>query len=512
MNVIRSLLLFLLVLTCLPSCKNKKDKNCPTCPAVVSLTPTRGFKGDTVIVVGRNFNTDLTANVVTFNEVVVPPSEMITGNTNQLKVLVPANCGTGYVIVKTKNLESEPGPVFTYEYANIKQVVPLQGRKGDTVSIIGERFEKSKNVVKFNGMKASILSESDTLIRVIVPTSCGTGMIGVTLLNGLTIRGPEFTYVYTYTVSTFAGIPQTEGAQDGPAGTATFRDLHGLVYDTKSRTVYVSDGSCIRKINNGQVSTFAGLQNTKGYKDGYGKDALLDTPWDLTVNAEGDLLVPDMNNHCIRKITANTLVTTFCGKGQQAGDTDGKGNSALLSLPYSVDLYKDSLYIADTGNKKIKWSDAKANVITVSTTSSSAVQITVKDKRTLLGTDIQKNQVLKIDLVSGQISVFAGSGQTGSTDGDAASASFASPTSIAIRTIAGKQEIYIADTDNHLIRKIDWNNQVSTVMGAAKGYANGENKNALFNAPSNITFDTSNNNTMYITDSGNKIIRKVVID
>lgn len=506
-------LFLLLVLLYFPCCKDKDDKNCPTCPVVSSLTPTRGFKGDTVIVVGRNFSTDLMANVVTFNETVVASSDMITGNTNQLKVLVPANCGTGIVKVSTGDLESEPGPVFTYEYANIKSVQPLHGRKGDTLTIRGERFEVSKNVVRINGMKATILSESDTLIRVIVPTTCGTGMVGVTLLNGLTIKGPEFIYIYTYTVSTFAGVPKTEGAQDGAASVATFKDLRALVYDTRSRTVFVSDGNCIRKINNGQVSTFAGLQGTKGYKDGYGKDALLDNPWDLTVDLDGSILIPDVNNHCIRKITANTLVTTFCGKGQQAGDQDGKGPGALLSSPYSVDLSADSiLYISDTGNKKIKRSDLKGTVSTVMSDPSALTQLTVKDKKNLLGSDILNNQIYKIDLVSGHITLFAGTGQSGSADGDVTAATFSSPTSIAVRTVQGKQEIYIADTDNHLIRKIDWNNQVSTIMGAVQGYANGENRNALFDKPNNLAFDTSNNSVLYITDSGNKIIRKVMID
>lgn len=512
MNSIRRLLLLFIMLT-LFSCKDKDDKNCPTCPVVASLTPTRGFKGDTVIVVGKNYSEDLKNNVVTFNGTVVPPSDMITGNTNQLKVLVPANCGTGPVLVSTNNKESQPGPVFTYEYANIKSVTPLQGRKGDIITIRGERFEASKNVVKINGMKAGILSESDTLIQVIVPASCGTGVIGVTLLNGLTIKGPEFTYIYTYTVSTFAGVPKTEGAQDGPASSATFKDLHGIVYDAHSRTAFVSDGACIRKINNGQVSTFAGLQNTKGYKDGYGKDALLDTPWDLTVDLDGSIYIPDVNNHCIRKITANTLVTTFSGKGQQAGDQDGKGTAALLSAPYSVSFYNDSiLYISDTGNKKIKRSDLKGNTTTVLTDPSSLTQITVKDRNTLFGTDISKNQIFKVDLISRQISLFAGTGQSGAADGDAASATFNAPVSIAVRTISGKQEIYIADAGNHLIRKIDWNNNVSTVMGSTQGYANGENNNALFDTPNNIVFDPSNNNVMYIVDNGNKIIRKVIID
>ncbi|HSH65552.1 MAG TPA: IPT/TIG domain-containing protein, partial [Bacteroidia bacterium] len=160
------------------------------CPIVKSLTPDKGAHGDTIILVGKNFHSDLHSNIVKFNETVVPPSDMITGNTNQLKVRVPLNCGTGPVSVYINDeLFSEPGPVFTYEGGKILNVLPLEGSKGDTVTITGEKFAMINNTVKFNGMKAVVTSESDTLIKAIVPKGCGTGLVNITQPNGVVIKG-----------------------------------------------------------------------------------------------------------------------------------------------------------------------------------------------------------------------------------------------------------------------------------------------------------------------------------
>lgn len=511
---------FLLTIIYFTACSHKKDV-CDECPIVRSLTPDLGFTGDTVILVGKNFSNDLNQNVVRFNETVVATSDLISCNGIQLKVRVPYNCGTGPVSVSTgDNLNSGPGPIFTYEPAHISSFSPTQGKKNDTVLIRGEHFSTSKNIVKFNGMVASSFYESDTLIKAIVPINCGTGTISVTLPNTLVVKSlTEFNYVYTFTVSTYIGIPKTEGAQNGPFLSATFKDLHAFAYDYRSRSIYISDGNCIRRCNNGEVTTWAGNQTNKGYKDGYGSTtALFDNPGKLVASSIGDLYVPDLNNYCIRKITAaNALVTTYCGKGTQMGDSDGKGTAALFGLPYSADIVPDSvLYISDFGNKKIRKVVAKGSLGEATTislkTPSTCNEVFILNKTTLMGLDISNNQLMKIDLPTGNISVFAGTGTAGALDGDALSATFNSPTGAAMRTINGKREIYIADTQNNSIRRITEDNKVTTVMGGTAGYADGVNLAALFDHPNNLVFDGTYNTILYVLDPGNKVVRKVVIE
>lgn len=97
------------------SCKKKNNDDCPLCPKIDALFPASGKKGDTVIITGSNFSNYLTDNIVKFNGTVVPPADMISGGSTQLKVRVPAKCGTGPVTVTLDDeLYSEDGPVFTY--------------------------------------------------------------------------------------------------------------------------------------------------------------------------------------------------------------------------------------------------------------------------------------------------------------------------------------------------------------------------------------------------------------
>lgn len=512
--------LFCLTLLYTAACSKKKDA-CDECPVVRSLTPDLGFAGDTIILVGKNFSTDLQQNAVTFNGTTVPTSDLISCNGIQLKVLVPYNCGTGPVNVSIgENLNSAEGPTFTYEPAHITSFSPAEGKKNDTILIRGEHFSTTKNSVKFNGLTASVFYESDTLIKAIVPVNCGTGIITITLPNALVVKSlTDFKYIYTYTTSTYIGIPKTEGAQNGPFLTATFKDLHAFVYDYRSRSIYISDGNCIRRCNNGEVTTWAGNQTTSGYKDGYGNlTALFNNPGKLAASSIGDLYVPDLNNYCIRKITAaNALVSTFCGKGTQMGDKDGRGAAALFGLPYAVDIIPDSvLYISDFGNKKLRKVDSRTstgNVTTVPLTSPlTCNEVFILNKTTLIGLDISNNQLMKIDLSTNTIAPFAGTGAAGALDGDALSATFNSPTGAAMRTINGKREIYIADTQNNAIRKITEDGKVTTVLGGTAGYAEGVNLAALFDHPNSLVFDGVYNTILYVLDAGNKIIRKVVID
>lgn len=495
------------------SCK-KRNEDCARCPIVNTLNFYKGFKGDTIRLVGKNFSPDLHSNIVRFNDVEVPAADMISGNTVQLTVRVPANCGTGPVTVSIDDLNSAPGPIFTMEYASMSGFSPEEGFKGDTITIKGNEFATALNIVKFNGMKATVIFESDTLIQAIVPVTCGTGMITITLPNGLIIKNPsEFTYNYTYHVSTFAGIPKTEGNQDGALNTATFKNLLGLTLDYKSNSIYVSDANCIRKIYNAQVSTFAGEQLVSGFLNGYGKSARLSTPGDLAIN-NGELYVADQNNHCIRKVTANGYTSVYIGTATQAGDVDGKGGTALLQGPSSIKSFNDSVfYIADFMNSKLKRCNKKTEVKTAPLNAPfTCSNITVKDDHALLGADAAHNQIMKIDVSTSDMSIFAGTGINGSTDGDALSASFSEPSAIAVRSIGSRQEIYISDKGGHTIRFIDSKNKVRTVMGSTQGYADGENKDALFDSPVNLAFNPAKNNILYILDAGNKIIRKVTID
>lgn len=152
--------------------------------------------------------------------------------------------------------------------------------------------------------------------------------------NGLAVDAQGVVYFTEYgnhsvrkvlpngTVSTLAGTGRL-GYADGPGSTAQLNSPEGLAIDAQG-TVYVAEfgGHRIRKITpDGTVSTLAGT-GTRGFADGPGSTAQFYAPCAVAIDAHGDLLVADVGNYCVRKVTPAGVVTTITGM-RTAGFADG---------------------------------------------------------------------------------------------------------------------------------------------------------------------------------------------
>ena len=227
----------------------------------------------------------------------------------------------------------------------------------------------------------------------------------------------------TGTVTTLAGSGATGSQDNGDLAAATFDDPRGIAVDGSGSTVYVSDysGNVIRKITSAGVVTLAGRAGVSGGSDGAGTAATFTHPWGVALSVSGSLYVADTgdhwtSNHLIRKIDVSSgVVSTLAGIPGVFGKLDGAGTSASFHAPSGVAVdSKEVVYVADTGNSLIR----------------------------------------KIS-VTGEVSTLAGSGAIGNDDKPAGAdkeASFSSPRGIAV-DIHG--DVYVADTENHLIRKIN---------------------------------------------------------
>ena len=263
-------------------------------------------------------------------------------------------------------------------------------------------------------------------------------------------------------VSTLAG-KSTPGKTDGDGSAARFTFPSGVSVDG-SGNVYVSDKSnhLIRKITTtGVVSTLAG--STYGFADGNGAAANFNSPFGIVLDATGNLYVSDRNNSRIRKITSTGEVSTFAGSTY--GFSDGSSAASKFSYPNGVTLDgSGNLYVADPGNSRIR-------------------KITP----------------------AGVVSTFAGSSEIGFADGTGASAKFRLPEGVAVD---GSGNVYVADTENHRIRKITQAGVVSTLAGSAlTGSANGTGSAASFYRPTGVAVDGIGN--IYVTDQFNHLIRKI---
>jgi serine/threonine protein kinase, bacterial len=278
--------------------------------------------------------------------------------------------------------------------------------------------------------------------------------------------------------------------------------------------------SCTNKSQHATVITLAG-NGTPGLANGKGVSASFSNPMGIAVDSGGNIYVADSRNNIIRKINPDGMVTTLAGSGV-AGSADGRGNSTSFFFPTALAAdAAGNVYVADTHNSLIRKITPDGVVTTLAgrlpanpvykkndtTRFDNPYGIVVDKKGNLFVCDWDKDVIKKISL-AGKVTVFAGSGERGSKDGIGTKASFYLPEGIVIDS---KDNLYITDTYNNMIRKISPDGVVTTLAGKnAKGSADGKGTAASFNHPNGITIDKNGN--IYVADVGNNKIRKVTPD
>jgi len=301
----------------------------------------------------------------------------------------------------------------------------------------------------------------------------------------------------------------------------SFNSPAGVAVDAAGN-IYVADygNNLIRKITPaGVVSTFAGSGN-QGITDGAGTLASFDAPTGITADASGNLYVADAGNNLIRKITPAGVVSTIAGS-DTTGSVNGIGNAASFYDPLSVAVDgSGNLYVADAGNDEIRKITSGGTVTTFAAndTSSTASSlpvgvffnnptgVTLDASGNVYVANYLNNTILIIN-PAGTTSIFAGSasGQQGSANGPAASATFYFPNSVAADASGN---VYVADGINNLIRKITSGGIVSTFAGdGLAGAVDSTGTNASFNGPAGLAVDAAGN--VYVADSDNNLIRKI---
>jgi len=272
-------------------------------------------------------------------------------------------------------------------------------------------------------------------------------------------------------VSTLAGAAGNHGSTDGVGSNARFWAPFGIAVDG-SGNVYVADtgNNTIREISpNGAVSTLAGSAGHPGNKDGVGSNARFRNPWSVAVDSMGNVFVADMSNDTIRKVAPNGMVTTLAGQPGKSGNADGFGSGARFNNPFAVAVDNaDNVYVSDSAN----------------------------------------NTIRKI-APGGMVVTLAGlPGYAGSTDGNGNDARFLNPQGLAVD---GAGNIYVADTGNSTIRKITPTGKVTTLSAPAgvSGAVDKTGGNARLNNPGGVAVNDAGN--IYVADTDNHCVRKMIL-
>jgi hypothetical protein len=315
----------------------------------------------------------------------------------------------------------------------------------------------------------------------------------------------------------------------GPATVATLNLPDGVAVDGAG-DLFIADSTNnrIRKVSpTGVITTIAGT-GTAGYSGDGGAATLakLNFPTDLALDGAGNLFVADFYNSRVRKISASGVITTVAGSGMPGySGNGGPATLARMTSPAGVDVdAAGNLYIADYGNSTVREVSTAGLITTVAGTGASsgysgdggpATSAQLKSPAdvavgggNIYIADSGNSRVRKVT-PGGTITTFAGTGAaTYSGDGGpATSASFLWPVGLAVDS---SSQVFVADLSGNRVRKIDGSGTITTVAGTGTaGYSGdgGPATSAKLFGPARVNLDSAGN--FFISDSSNNRVRKV---
>ena len=326
-------------------------------------------------------------------------------------------------------------------------------------------------------------------------------------------------------IDTFAGSGQPgHGGDGGRAVEARLSFPSGVAVDIVGN-VYIADffSQRLRKVDTtGTITTIAGTGEPGfGGDGGPAVEARLFFPWGVAADHAGSLYITDSGNHRVRRIDTTGAVATFAGTGQPGFDQDvGLAVETPLASPTGVAVDgSGNLYFSGPFNFPIVRVDATGTMSEVEGTRepydgpdderrlSRDRGIAADDAGNVYIANIDNNYIRRVD-ATGTVSVIAGTPRNpgyGGDGGPAVEAQLSYPADVALDH-AGN--VYIADTGNHRIRRIDATGTITTIAGTGEpGYGGdgGPAVEAKLASPFALTVDNSGN--IYVADLGNYRIR-----
>jgi uncharacterized protein (TIGR03437 family) len=320
-----------------------------------------------------------------------------------------------------------------------------------------------------------------------------------------------------YTIVPVAGNGSAGFADGSDPTAAQFNNPNGIAIDSKG-VIYVADTSNhrIRTITNGTVATIAGTGTAGSTGNGSAAtSALLNGPGGVTVDSSGAIYIADTGNNQIRKISGgNITLVAGTGNAQYNGD-NGPAINADVNGPTGVAVDSaGNVYIADTGNSLIRKVDKNGTITSyIGGTGPTAgrlnhpTAVCLDSTGALYVSDSNNRRIIKF--ANNVFTVIAGTGTAGFSGdgGPAIRATLNNPVGIAIDAASN---LYIADSNNGRIRKVTADGTIFTIAGKGGASYSGDNGPALsagLSFPRGVALDSNGN--VYLADTQNHVIRKL---
>ena len=251
------------------------------------------------------------------------------------------------------------------------------------------------------------------------------------------------------------------------------------------------------------VTTIAGAGDP-GDMDGLGTSARFNNPANIESDPSGNLFVTDFDNNALRKIDLQRNVTTLVRQND-------------FQRPFGITFGQDNqVYVETDGNDQGQRDGTTGTIWRVNPTTGAAVVVArnlgrprglcvTQDGRIVLS-NLTRNVVELMNPTNGAITFLAGTeGAPGFVNGNGNGASFSRPYGPAI---APNGDILLADQDNNCIRRVTLTGQVSIFAGTGSaGNSNGPRLSATFDHPQDVVVDGAGN--VYVSDNNNHLLRKI---
>ena len=408
----------------------------------------------------------------------------------------------------------------------ITNFTPANANIGSQVVITGTNFSTSPsgNIVKFNGITASVITASSTQLTASVPVGATTGRITVTVGSQTAAAATDFIVTVTANLPVITSISTTTGRPGDQViilganfnniasfDTVRFNGILAFVTiaSPTQLTVRIPAGASSGNISvtvNGltstssitfiisdyQVSTFTG-SGVGGLLDNVGTAAKFSYPEGIAKDNSGNLYVADQYNRSVRKITPSGLVSTVATFANPSSTPNG------LAVDASGNIYVTERDINII--RKISSSGVISD-LTGTGLFNYPLDVAVDAAGNVFVTDWGNRRIRKVT-PAGVVTTFAGSDTSLTYDGTGLGSRFIGPRGI---TIDAAGNLYV--TDYSKIRKITPTGVVSTIAGSNAGYADGPALSAMFFNPKGIAIDASGN--IFIADKVK--IRKLTTD
>ncbi len=313
----------------------------------------------------------------------------------------------------------------------------------------------------------------------------------------------------TGVITVVAGSAGNSGSVNAAGAQARFTRPRGLAFRSAGELVIADTGNrSLRALSlaTQAVTTFGGSQRMPGFINGNGAAARFNSPTAIRADVDGNLLVVEFDNRAIRRVDAAGNVSTLRASGtEMSGLAIESTGSVLVGRP-DISIVERILpsgvseVFAGVPNQSGTVDGPRATAqfgtpLSVAIDSTGGVYVSDGD-----GT-------IRFISASGNVSTFSGlAGDFTVVDGPRLSARFVYPYEIALD---GLGNIYVLDSASHAVRKIDSAGTVSILAGShvEAGHVDGSAMSARFNAPIGLAIDASNN--VYVAESSNHTIRKI---